>query len=558
MRNFKIGKKLLVTFGVIVVLFLITVTVSIVGLIYSGNQFKHFYEYSYPLSTETLDTRRALQAAVKAMGLSILTEDETKIQEYIAEANTEMDGVQENLNQLIDIYDGDSSRIESALNTLSEIKTFRQEIQELSQANKNERASEIFFNEYSPAVQEVNSLMVDMDKNTSVLADETYANSYRFQTVVTILAILISIIALFVTVIMAVRLTKNLTQPIAEIESAAKQMAEGHLQVEIAYESKDELGELSDNMRTMTERISYYMKEISKATSMLAKGDLNVVELDPFLGDFAVVQNSVRSLVGALNSTMTNINQSADQVAAGAGQMALNAQSLAEGATDQAGAIEELTATVENVNEMAKESAESARQAADQTVQAAKDAQMGQHSLSDLVSAMANISTVSREIQNIISAIEDIASQTNLLALNASIEAARAGEAGKGFAVVADQIGKLASDSANSAVETRQLIEKALSEVDNGNNITEKTVEILKNIIDSMDSFADLAKDASLSSDAQADMFGQIKDGIEQIARVVENNSAAAQESSATSEELSAQSESLKNQVAQFKLRQNV
>lgn len=558
MKNFKIGKKLLVTFGVIVALFLITVIVSIVGLIYSGNQFKHFYEYSYPLSTETLDTRRALQAAVKAMGLSMLTEDATKTQEYIAEANTEMDGVQENLNQLIDIYDGDSSRIESALNTLSEMKTFRQEIQERSQANKNEEASEIFFNEYSPAVQEVHSLMVDMDKNTSVLADETYANSYRFQTIVTILAILVSIIALFVTVIMAVRLTKNLTLPIAEIESAAKQMAEGHLQVEITYESKDELGELSDNMRTMTERISYYMKEISKATSLLARGDLNVAELDPFLGDFAVVQNSVRSLVGALNSTMTNINQSADQVAAGAGQMAMNAQSLAEGATDQAGAIEELTATVENVNEMAKESAESARQAADQTVQAARDAQNGQQSLSDLVSAMANISTVSREIQNIISAIEDIASQTNLLSLNASIEAARAGEAGKGFAVVADQIGKLASDSANSAVETRELIEKALTEVDNGNNITEKTVEILKNIINSMDSFADLAKESSLSSDAQAEMFGQIKDGIEQIARVVENNSAAAEESSATSEELSAQSESLKSQVAQFKLRQSV
>lgn len=59
-----------------------------------------------------------------------------------------------------------------------------------------------------------------------------------------------------------------------------------------------------------------------------------------------------------------------------------------------------------------------------------------------LLTEMEHITEISKEIGNIITDIEDIASQTNLLALNASIEAARAGEAGKGFAVVADQIGK--------------------------------------------------------------------------------------------------------------------
>lgn len=78
-----------------------------------------------------------------------------------------------------------------------------------------------------------------------------------------------------------------------------------------------------------------------------------------------------------------------------------------------------------------------------------------------LLTEMEHITEISKEIGNIITDIEDSAKlQINLLALNASIEAARAGEAGKGFAVVADQIGKLASDSAKSAVNTRELTDK--------------------------------------------------------------------------------------------------
>ena len=140
------------------------------------------------------------------------------------------------------------------------------------------------------------------------------------------------------------------------------------------------------------------------------------------------------------------------------------------------------------------------------------------------------------------------------MSLNASIEAARAGEAGKGFAVVADQIGKLAGDSAQAAVNTRDLIEKSLQEIENGNQITERTVAALNKILESMNDFANAVKGASESSTEQANMLKQIEQGIEQISSVVQSNSAAAEETSATSQELSAQSEGLKNLVGRFKL----
>jgi methyl-accepting chemotaxis protein len=179
----------------------------------------------------------------------------------------------------------------------------------------------------------------------------------------------------------------------------------------------------------------------------------------------------------------------------------------------------------------------------------------GREEVANLVNAMEAISKVSNEIKDIIGEIEDIASQTNLLSLNASIEAARAGDAGKGFAVVADQIGKLASDSAQSAVRTRELIQKALDEVDKGNSTMIRTNETLQQVVEGIEFLSNVTKDASESSYTQVNTMEEVEKGIEQISVVVESNSSSAEETSATGEELSLQATNLKQLTQQFVLR---
>jgi methyl-accepting chemotaxis protein len=161
---------------------------------------------------------------------------------------------------------------------------------------------------------------------------------------------------------------------------------------------------------------------------------------------------------------------------------------------------------------------------------------------------------MSADIEQFASVIASIANRTNILSLNASIEAARAGEAGKGFAVVADQIGKLAADSANSAVNTRELIDKTLVEIQKGNEITITTAEAFNQIISDMNSFAEMAQNTMEKANTQAESLEQIGQGIEQLSGVVQGTAASSEENTAISINLAEGADKMNERVKRFKL----
>lgn len=377
----------------------------------------------------------------------------------------------------------------------------------------------------------------------------------------TIWSIMITIGIIIITLVAATIITRNLAtsigDPLMRCTERFEKLAEGDLHSPMPeLNSNDEVGKLVKASSMMKKDITDVISDIKYILNEMAQGNFAVrtQNLGYYKGDYEEIIIALRNLRDIMSSTLLQINRSAEQVAVGSDQLAQNAQSLAGAATEQASAVEELTAIIVDVNEMSEKNATEAEAAYGRMQEAEKAADKSQENLRDLTNAMAGIRETSLKIQDIIASIEDIASQTNLLSLNASIEAARAGEAGRGFAVVADQIGKLASDSARSAVDTRQMIEKSMEEIKVGSNIAEKTVEAIKSVLVSMSDFQMVSKGTSETSRQQADMLRQIQQGIEQISLTVQSNSASAEETSATSEELSAQAESLKEQVSRFEL----
>lgn len=554
-RKLKVGMKLKYAFTTVIVTFAVAMVVSLVSIVMMNVDTYKFYKEAYANSTLQMEIRKDIQLVGKYILWSMTTDDTASTQSYLNSAQQYADQVGKNVTTLEKSFH-DKKEVAELKDAIEELKKQRVALMELAQQNKNDEALALFNSDYNDATEKLQDILVDIGKVASAEAKSQYTSARVTGIVSIILMILIGTGAVAFSTVIRTTITGIMLKPIQELEGAAEKLKAGQLDVEINYESPDELGKLAGNFQQACKTLEVIVQDTSYLLGEMAEGNFNVSSNNAqiYIGNFRQQYESISKLKHELSDTLTQINEASEQVASGSGQLAGGAQALAEGATDQAGAVEELTATVESVSGIAESSAESASGAYQMVRTAVEQADQSREELQALTNAMERISSTSQEIQNIIGSIEEIASQTNLLSLNASIEAARAGEAGKGFAVVADQIGKLAGDSAQAAVNTRDLIEKSLQEIENGNQITEKTVAALNKILESMNDFANAVRGASESSTEQANMLKQIEQGIEQISSVVQSNSAAAEETSATSQELSAQSEGLKNLVGRFKL----
>lgn len=564
LMKLRIQKRLtgssLITIGISCVASLL----AVIMLLYMVSQYDHVLTYYAFPQGDIGHAMAALADMRSATRGAIGYEEQDKIDKMVA-AHTEKKAQLDEYMQLIedsivtDIGQTSYDNIVAALDKYLKVEARVLELGATEDVEKCKQAQKIAFDEMAPAYEEAYSALEAFMAANVQLGDETHVKLNILEVVLLILIVAVIVVATIVAIRIGRIMAKTIAKPLEELSNRLEEFEKGDLSSPFpTYELDDEVGDMVQVVSGTTEKLRAIFGDLEQLLGEMADGNYNIATSceEEYIGEYRGLLMAIRQMNRQMDTALKDVRSASEMVSAGATNLAEGSQALAEGATDQAASIEEMQATMNELTQGLERSVSEVTKAYNKAQECASAAQSSRVEMEGMMTAMERISETSGKIENIIAEIEDIASQTNLLSLNAAIEAARAGEAGRGFAVVADQIRNLAEQSAKSAVNTRELIEGSINEINNGSQAALKTSQVLEGVVTSIQEIAEVSKQLSENIALQAESVEQADEGIMRISEVVQSNSATAEEASATSEELSAQAESMDELVGKFRLRE--
>jgi methyl-accepting chemotaxis protein len=499
-KNMKIGMRLALGFGCIVVLLLIVGAAGYWGVTAIKGSAMHM------LKGEAVFAEHAARARANVLGMRRFEKDMyinigsmEKVEKFFDQWKEEVESTRKRIADIESLKDLTYAQ-ETAAVLKTNLETYVAGHHRVYEKMRSgEIASTAQANDAIGDVKDEVHKMEQVAKDSATKgydemhAEEANIDKYASSTISIVIAIIFG--ALVLSAVIGVVITRSIVQPLVEAMNVSSDLSRGNLMMDLKVDRRDEMGQLLESMKSMVEK---------------------------------------------LRTVVVDVKGASDNVASGSQQLSAGAEQMSQGTTEQAASAEEASSSVEEMNATIKQNADNASQTEKIALKSAADATESGKAVSETVCAM-------RDIASKISIIEEIARQTNLLALNAAIEAARAGEHGKGFAVVAAEVRKLAERSQTAAGEISQLSTTSVE-------VAEKAGQMLAKLVPDIQKTAELVQEISAASKEQTTGADQINGAIQQLNQVIQQNAGAAEEMSSTAEELSSQAEQLQSTIAFFKV----
>lgn len=409
-----------------------------------------------------------------------------------------------------------------------------EKILRLSRLNKTDSAIRMIYGEsttYFYAWRDAFVKLVEFNKKYGEAAAVNANNVYTgAMTIIVVIILLAIVIAMFTGTVLSSMISKGVTK----MDKAAKSIALGDMDVDLAVDSNDEIGSLAKSFREMKDSLGLIVEK----ARLVAAGDLTV-SLEK-RSDKDELMKALNNMVEKVADVIVQFQIASDQIAQVSFEISAGAQQLSQGASEQAASAEQISSSMEEMSSNIQQNTDNASQTEKIAMMAANNIRQGTSSATKSAMAM-------KEIADKISIISEIAFQTNILALNAAVEAARAGEHGRGFAVVAAEVRKLAERSKVAAEEINHVSK-------DGVEIASRAGTQLEDIVPEIEKTSKLVQEIFAASAEQNSGAEQINSAIQQLNQVTQENASSSEELATTSEELANQSEQLRDLILFFKL----
>ncbi len=346
LKNLKVRSKLALSFGISILFFIIAIVAANIGLSSVLGGLEDFYDTPYPMVESSLEAQTSTRKIQLNMYRAAVATDDATAQALL----DEIDGVAAKMNTALDTlresYKGDPSLLTTLNNAADDLASARQSALDYLTAGDKDNAIVVLNGEYAQAGTAFSEIVDKFIAAAQTEADTYYESGHSIKNICTWILLVLAAFCLVFTVFMALKVIRDITYPIAEIETAVKAMAKGNMHSEIHYQSKDELGVLADNLRFVLKTLSSYIAHICSRMDSMADGDLSISMDMDYLGEFESIKHSGNKILENMNDAMSQLHQASDQVADGSEQVSSGAQALSQGATEQASSVEELVATL--------------------------------------------------------------------------------------------------------------------------------------------------------------------------------------------------------------------